>query len=89
MMPAPILRENPLLRNLRCPLTIAIEEIDRIIAAGVRCGSVLADAGYGLSAPFRQALSELGLHLAVGILRITIDIAIWDRGLSGFCPGKI
>jgi SRSO17 transposase len=34
---------------------IAIEEIDRLRAAGLRFGPVLADAGYGLSAPFRQA----------------------------------
>jgi SRSO17 transposase len=48
---------------------IAIEEVDRIMAAGVRFGCVLADAGYGLSAPFRQALSARGLHWAVGIPR--------------------
>jgi SRSO17 transposase len=46
---------------------IAIEEIDRIAAAGVRFGCVLADAGYGLSAPFRQALSQRRLNWAVGI----------------------
>lgn len=46
---------------------IAIEEIDRVRAAGVRFGCVLADAGYGMSAPFRQALSERGLSWAVGI----------------------
>jgi len=46
---------------------IAIEQIDRIKAAGVRFGCVLADAGYGMSAPFRQALSERGLSWAVGI----------------------
>lgn len=46
---------------------IAIEEIDRIMAAGVRFGCVLADAGYGMSAPFRQALSGRGLSWAVGI----------------------
>ena len=38
-----------------------IEEIDRVIASGVRFGCVLADSGYGSSAPFRQALSERGL----------------------------
>ena len=48
---------------------IAIAEIDRIIAAGVRFGCVLADAGYGLSAPFRQALSERQRRWAVGIPR--------------------
>jgi SRSO17 transposase len=44
-------------------------KIDRIIAAGVRFGCVLADAGYGLSAPFRQALSARSLCWAVGIPR--------------------
>lgn len=48
---------------------IAIEEIDRVIAAGMRFGCVLADAGYGLSAPFRQALSARSLCWAVGIPR--------------------
>ena len=48
---------------------IAIEEIDRIRTAGVRFGCVLADAGYGLSAPFRQALSERELSWAVSIPR--------------------
>jgi SRSO17 transposase len=46
---------------------IAIAEIDRITAAGVRFSCVLADAGYGMSAPFRQALSERSLSWAVGI----------------------
>ena len=40
-----------------------------IRAAGVRFGCVLADAGYGMSALFRHALSERGLHCAVGIPR--------------------
>src|SRR2546430_960485 len=37
--------------------------------AGVRFGCVLADAGYGLSAPFRQGLTTRGLAWAVGIPR--------------------
>lgn len=48
---------------------LAIEEIDRVIAAGVRFGCVLADAGYGLSASFRQSLSVRDLCWAVGTLR--------------------
>jgi SRSO17 transposase len=48
---------------------IAIDEVDRMRAAGVRFGCVLADAGYGMSAPFRHALSERGLQWAVGIPR--------------------
>jgi SRSO17 transposase len=48
---------------------VAIEEIDRVQKAGLRFGCVLADAGYGNSAPFRQALSQRGLVWAVGISR--------------------
>lgn len=54
-------------RQAKTKPSIAIEEIDRIAAAGVRFGCVLADAGYGLSASFRQALSTRGLCWAVGI----------------------
>jgi SRSO17 transposase len=48
---------------------IALAELDRLIAAGVRFGVVLADAGYGASAAFRHGLSERGLTWAVGIPR--------------------
>jgi SRSO17 transposase len=48
---------------------IALAEVDRVIAAGLRFGAVLADAGYGASAAFRQGLSERGLTWAVGIPR--------------------
>ena len=48
---------------------IAIEEIDRVRAAGVGFGCVLADAGYGSGGPFRQALSARGLVWAVGLSR--------------------
>jgi SRSO17 transposase len=54
-------------RQSRTKPELAIEEIDRVVAAGVRFGCVLADAGYGLSASFRQALSARGLCWAVGI----------------------
>jgi SRSO17 transposase len=56
----------------RAPRTkpeIALAEVDRLIAAGVRFGCVLADAGYGLSAPFRQGVTARGLAWAVGIPR--------------------
>src|SRR5215467_5214517 len=52
-------------RTYRTKPEIALAEIDRVRAAGVRFGCVLADAGYGLSAPFRQALTERGLTWAV------------------------
>jgi SRSO17 transposase len=48
---------------------IALAEINRVVATGMRFGYVLADAGYGLSAPFRQGLSARGLTWSVGIPR--------------------
>jgi SRSO17 transposase len=48
---------------------IALAELDRLIAVGVRFGLTLADAGYGASAAFRHGLSERGLAWAVGIPR--------------------
>jgi SRSO17 transposase len=48
---------------------IALTEIDRLMEAGVGFATVLADAGYGLSAAFRQGLSARGLTWAVGIPR--------------------
>jgi SRSO17 transposase len=47
---------------------IALDEIDRLLAAGVRFGSVVADAGYGACAAFRRGLAERGLTFAVGVL---------------------
>jgi len=44
-------------RVARTKPEIALAEIDRMISAGVRFGCVLADAGYGMSAPFRQGLT--------------------------------
>jgi SRSO17 transposase len=57
-------------RAARTKPEMALAELDRVIAAGVRFGAVLADAGYGISAAFRQALSTRGLSWAVGIPRI-------------------
>lgn len=56
-------------RTPRSKPEIALVEIDRAMAANVRFGCVLADAGYGLSAPFRQGLTARGLSWAVGIPR--------------------
>jgi SRSO17 transposase len=56
-------------QTIRTKPEIALAEIDRVTAAGVRFGCVLADAGYGLSAPFRQGLTARNLAWAVGIPR--------------------
>jgi SRSO17 transposase len=57
-------------RRPRTKPEMALAEIDRATAAGMRFGPVLADAGYGTSATFRAGLSERGLRWAVGIPRI-------------------
>jgi SRSO17 transposase len=46
---------------------MALEEIERLIAAGVRFGDVLADAGYGSVAEFRRGLEDMKLTYAVGV----------------------
>ena len=56
-------------RTARTKPELALVEIERAIVAGVRFGCVLADAGYGMSAPFRQALTARRLTWAVGIPR--------------------
>ncbi len=56
-------------RSARSKSEIALAELDRLIGAGVRFGAVLADAGYGMSAEFRQALSARHLAWAVGVPR--------------------
>jgi SRSO17 transposase len=49
---------------------IALEEVDRVLAAGVRFGRAVADAGYGISAAFRLGLSERKLLWAAGIPKV-------------------
>ena len=75
-------------RTPRSKPEIALAEIDRAMAAGVRFGCVLADAGYGLSAPFRQGLTARGLTWAVGIPRhlkvYPVDVKlIWPVAMRG------
>jgi SRSO17 transposase len=57
----------PAARTARTKGEIALAELDRVRAAGVTARTVLADAGYGASAPFRHALTARGLRWAVGI----------------------
>jgi SRSO17 transposase len=46
---------------------IALDEIARVVEAGVSFGDVLADGGYGVCAEFRRGLSEMGLRWVVGV----------------------
>ena len=54
-------------RKARTKPGIALAELDRVIAAGVRFGCVLADAAYGANANFRNELTARKLAWAVGI----------------------
>src|SRR6267143_1386959 len=70
-------------RTARTKPEMALAEIDRIIAAGVRFGCVLADAGYGTSAPFRQGLTSRKLTWAVGIPR---HLKVYPAGVQMIWP---
>jgi SRSO17 transposase len=70
-------------RTYRTKLDLALDEIDRVTAAGVVYGCVLADAGYGISGYFRQALSARGLTWAVGIPRVQ---KVYPAGVTTAMP---
>jgi SRSO17 transposase len=57
---------------------IALAEIDRLLAAGVRFGAVLGDAGYG-GADFRHGLSARALLWALGIERTSL---VYPAGIN-------
>src|SRR5262245_27045888 len=46
---------------------IALQLLDRVRAEGLPGGTVVADAGYGVSGPFRDGLAQRGLHYVVGV----------------------
>jgi SRSO17 transposase len=46
---------------------IALELLDRVRSEGLPGGLVVADAGYGVSGPFRDGLAERGLSYIVGV----------------------
>jgi SRSO17 transposase len=54
----------------RAKTTLALAELDRLIAAGVRFGAVVMDAGYGISARFRRGLADRNLVWAAGIPKV-------------------
>jgi SRSO17 transposase len=70
-------------RKPRTKPEIALAEIDRVIAAGVRFGCVLADAGYGPNVQFRNGLTARKLTWAVGIPR---QIKVYPAGVKMIWP---
>jgi SRSO17 transposase len=63
---------------------IALAELDRLLAAGVRFGLVPADAGHGTSAAFRRGLDARELRWAVGIAR---NRKVYDPDVRLVPPG--
>lgn len=56
---------------------LALAQIDELLSEEVPLAPVVADAGYGASTQFREALTERGLSYAVGILP---DTSLWAAG---------
>ena len=77
---------------------IALELLDTVRAEGLPGQLVVADAGYGVSGPFRDGLAERGLHYIVGVtdeMVVFTEEPVWDapgpaarRSKSGGRPRK-
>jgi len=64
---------------------IALEEIGRLLAEGLPPAPVVADAGYGDIAGFREGLEGLGLSYVVAIRSKT---TLWPPGMGPLLPGQ-
>jgi SRSO17 transposase len=62
---------------------IALAEIDRLLAEGLSAAPVVADAGYGDTTEFREALTERGFSYVVGIKGET---TLWPPGTGPLPP---
>jgi len=56
---------------------IALDQIRAMVAAGLECGVVLADAAYGGNVEFRDGITELDLLYAVGVQN---SMTVWEPG---------
>lgn len=65
---------------------IALDEIDRLLACGVRFDEVDADAGYGMVGEFRRGLSQRELVYTVGIPCVQ---KAYRLSVAPVAPGKI
>jgi SRSO17 transposase len=63
--------------------TIALAEIDELLGEEIPLAPVVADAGYGASTEFRDALTERNLSYVVGILP---DTGVWPPGKEPLPP---
>ena len=67
----------------------ALAELDRVRAAGVRFGTVLADAGYGMSAVFRMMSYPCGIRIAQHVLRLVVRSGCPLALVARLHPGAI
>jgi SRSO17 transposase len=64
---------------------LALELIDHLLGWGLKAQPVLADAGYGHSAEFRQGLTDRHLLYVVGVESSTV---VWDRPTQRVQPRR-
>ena len=62
---------------------IALYQIETAVSEGLEPGVVLADAGYGNSAAFRDGLEALGLSFITGVLQ---TVTVWPPGMMPSVP---
>ena len=63
---------------------IALELLDQVRAEGLPGRLVVADAGYGVSGPFREGLAQRGLQYIVGV---TDEMVVFEREPTWVAPG--
>lgn len=78
-------------RRERTKGQIALDLLDQVRSEGLAGRVVLADAGYGTSGEFRQALADRGPDYIVGVtdeIVVFTEPPIWDRpaGRRGVGP---
>src|SRR4051794_24578786 len=64
---------------------IALELLDQVRSEGLPGRLVVADAGYGVSGPFREGLARRGLHYIVGV---TDEMVVFEEQPSWVAPGS-
>ena len=62
---------------------ISLGQIRSMLSDGIAPGVVLADAGYGNSAAFRDGLADLGLAFVVGVMG---NATVWPPGMTPTVP---
>ena len=72
-------------RRLMTKGEIALELLDQVRAEGLPGRLVVADAGHGVSGPFREGLAARGLHDIVGL---TDEMVAFTEEPSGEAPGS-